>query len=217
MVHPDAQRIMENLEDNRQWFASQLPPDSPSSDEAQPVGQESVIVESEDHAPKANESDGDEPPPGRVAASPPGSCRPDGWEAGETGAAEEDDEEEEEEDRTISDSRGRQAAGRTRAQSGQQAASPPSGSPSLQSIHPEIADVSRRESELSCTIQQQAASLQLCKPRAITQDLAPKPVGADGLQVQAERIQFQITLDEPEPEMMTHTSGGSQRRSKDSA
>lgn len=31
LVHPDAQRILENLEDNREWFASQLPPDSPSS------------------------------------------------------------------------------------------------------------------------------------------------------------------------------------------
>lgn len=32
LVHPDAQRILENLEDNREWFASQLPPDSPAAD-----------------------------------------------------------------------------------------------------------------------------------------------------------------------------------------
>ena len=31
LVHPDAQKILENLEDNREWFASQLPPDSPSA------------------------------------------------------------------------------------------------------------------------------------------------------------------------------------------
>uniref|UniRef100_A0A6G1SHM3 Phosphodiesterase n=1 Tax=Aceria tosichella TaxID=561515 RepID=A0A6G1SHM3_9ACAR len=30
LVHPDAQKILENLEDNREWFASQLQPDSPS-------------------------------------------------------------------------------------------------------------------------------------------------------------------------------------------
>lgn len=33
LVHPDAQRILENLEDNREWFASQLSPDSPLSGE----------------------------------------------------------------------------------------------------------------------------------------------------------------------------------------
>jgi cAMP-specific phosphodiesterase 4 len=31
LVHPDAQKILENLEDNREWFASQLQPDSPSA------------------------------------------------------------------------------------------------------------------------------------------------------------------------------------------
>lgn len=31
LVHPDAQRILENLEDNREWFASQLQPDSPAT------------------------------------------------------------------------------------------------------------------------------------------------------------------------------------------
>lgn len=31
LVHPDAQKILENLEDNREWFASRLQPDSPSA------------------------------------------------------------------------------------------------------------------------------------------------------------------------------------------
>lgn len=36
LVHPDAQRILENLEDNREWYASQLAPDSPSASSKQP-------------------------------------------------------------------------------------------------------------------------------------------------------------------------------------
>lgn len=67
MVHPDAQRILENLEDNREWFASQLPPDSPSSgSDGQQASQtnDDTSVDTEDHSPKPNDSDGTEPPPG---------------------------------------------------------------------------------------------------------------------------------------------------------
>lgn len=42
LVHPDAQRILENLEDNREWFASQLPPDSPQSTAAESLDPESA-------------------------------------------------------------------------------------------------------------------------------------------------------------------------------
>lgn len=45
LVHPDAQKILENLEDNREWFAGQLPPDSPQS-----TGAESLDPESPDQA-----------------------------------------------------------------------------------------------------------------------------------------------------------------------
>lgn len=46
LVHPDAQKILENLEDNREWFASQLPPDSPSGvyqDQEEATNQDDLI------------------------------------------------------------------------------------------------------------------------------------------------------------------------------
>lgn len=40
LVHPDAQKILENLEDNRDWYFSQITPDSPSELNSPPNGQD---------------------------------------------------------------------------------------------------------------------------------------------------------------------------------
>lgn len=98
LVHPDAQRILENLEDNRQWFADQLSPESPTqsshsdacdndaaagnithdediADEMAPVQQHDAnedldkAIDCTEHAPRPDDSDGNEPPPGQAGAS----------------------------------------------------------------------------------------------------------------------------------------------------
>lgn len=60
LVHPDAQKILENLEDNREWFASQLPPDSPSSSNKQTANEQSMDEEEEDEAQDEEQEHDDE-------------------------------------------------------------------------------------------------------------------------------------------------------------
>lgn len=77
------------------------------------------------------------------------------------------------------------------------------GSPKLPVCHPELgaaAKVVGQADELNGS----------SSSSAVANEEATKGEGP-GLQVQADRIQFQITRDEPEPDMMTH-HGGSKRK-----
>lgn len=61
LVHPDAQRILENLEDNREWFASQLPPDSPSSSCEKATSDASSMDDTTTNEPQAKHQQSNEP------------------------------------------------------------------------------------------------------------------------------------------------------------
>lgn len=147
LVHPDAQKILENLEDNREWFASQLPPDSPSSGDAV---QQTTSQSLEETSPDAADSDK------AVAAGEVTLKVHDG--ATDVKADDNDDSEgkeryNDEEDATIvtdSSAQGRRDA------AGEQSAA--------------------------------------------------EQVSSDRLHIQAEKIQFQITLDEPEQAVINRSA-----------
>lgn len=196
-MHPDAQRILENLEDNREWFASQLPPDSPSSgnggaggnggDNEQRNGQsiedlDGPMTDAEDHAPVPNDSDGNEPPPGQMAgdfyqdaaefqgASGGGSCpvassseqmenedndssgriRPTYRVVNDADSNDADEEAEEDEDDKTLMTPPRQRVNRLNS-------AVVHGTPSSPgSLHPEIGNTERRNSDIMSIVQQVA-------------------------------------------------------------
>lgn len=170
LVHPDAQRILENLEDNREWFASQLPPDSPSGLQA---GDQQCHAD----AGQPNEPAGLDGPAADVRRDKT-TCElsPD-----RTGPAHVADE-------------------------------PPA--PALSCEPAELADATKcdndgaeqrqRQSNDDATRQTDAAGRKSSGSSASPTHQGPNTDDDGQLQVQADKIQFQITLDEPDPEMMAH-------------
>lgn len=158
LVHPDAQKILENLEDNREWFASQLPPESPQSSATgsgnedqspEQAGADERAASDEDHGPKAGDSDGNEPPPGpeeRVSARELDGCKVDS---------------------------------------------------ELACGSDESAAVKSGQAESETSSQTGSSAKVVCETASAKQT---------GLLKQADMIQFQITLDEPEPEMLRRSS-----------
>lgn len=169
LVHPDAQRILENLEDNREWFASQLSPDSPSSSEIQRNGRQSV-----------DDQDG-------------GDQMVDSEQDANIDYEHEEEDCEEEDEKTIAEMKSR-------------CSSVDKCSPLMPVKHPDISEEAVRRN--SGTSNQQIVS----EVKKVTESDTGSgnvnkanndpPIAADRLQVQAERIQFQIILDEPESEMV---------------
>lgn len=178
LVHPDAQRILENLEDNREWFFSQLSPDSPTAAAAATAsnndqqGQQPMVVADDDEQQQQQlQSQGDEISQSTQHASI---------------------------EMTSSDEQ----------QHHTQSVAPLSASPKYSAAgHPELSD--RIEQRRSSDNNPAGDHEQQQQVRLVSSD-------GDGahLQVQADRIQFQITLDEPEPEMITNRVTGNNQRQK---
>lgn len=246
LVHPDAQRILENLEDNREWFASQLPPDSPSSGDTQRVAGESQSIDDPSDTPIADEEEkvssydlgsSEEPLPAPASAfrddAATDQCNDNTGKAaeGDNRHSSSEDEDEDDDDRTIAETRtpsGKSIATKTsivasKSPSAQSSCCSSASSPQSlpKALHPEIVDKSRKKSATESSRDSQSNQQSNVRKTSgggnetTEQEHQRVAAGArstangknsDVLQVQAERIQFQITLDEPEPEMMTHAS-----------
>lgn len=195
LVHPDAQGILENLEDNREWFASQLPPESPSSgDKTQKTSDDS------DGQPATNDQDG----LGELGPDDDSPASAEQFRNLESGDNQETGEElAKTTDDSSAMSSGKQDGGK----------SPRPSSVANLVLHPEIS-----ESVISSVIEGQQqhqkqvtgkqttgeeSSIQGSNSRSGARD---NPASRDELQVQANKIQFQIMLDEPEPEMLANVA-----------
>lgn len=202
LVHPDAQKILENLEDNREWFASQLPPDSPSNSELATT-QTSQNLDEQDSLPGELIAS-DEQSLGSERKRSEGAYSSASFNEETVGfdrhAAndesvneEEEDEEDEDEDETIAESR--VCEGRVRAPGTLAARSPPV-------IHPELGT---GEDVVTETIRSEAAAEH--KQAAL---ITPPSNSVSGQEPEirnlADRIKFQIILDEPESDMMNQQS-----------
>lgn len=194
MVHPDAQRILENLEDNREWFASQLSPDSPSSNEIQRNGGHSLenqdgtnLLDTSDSSPASDEQKNIvEGQDGNVAR----------WtnegDFGREGDAiyDKDDDEGDDYDDDNDDEK------------------------TIAETEYKSSSSSRQHTDMSEEVFSVSTSNQVGGESRILEtgdktgcNEVQRREGDDGvmpdkLQVQAEKIQFQIILDEPETEMM---------------
>jgi len=189
-VHPDAQRILENLEDNREWFASQLQPDSPSA--MMPTNQsnnanvdrnvfEQTMEQQLDSQNEEGHGDGVSTADGREVQV---------IHEFDSVSAEGGDHE----------SR-RRSSGNNRCQQGTN--KPTHG-------HPELtAPRKSRETSPSINVigQMVAPAVGDGNMRTSTKESPDGDIKDEQqLQLQADKIQFQITLDEPEPEMQARTN-----------
>lgn len=204
LVHPDAQRILENLEDNREWFASQLSPDSPSSNEIQRNGAHSL-----DDVDGSNLADNSDLSPTsdlqkNIDDQDSSIC----WNNEEEVAGEVEGEEEEEEEEEDDDDDDDDDDDETTIAEAQHRGSSGESSSQTQMKHHDISEETVKTSLAPSKGEQGIAGDQLRKPSdgQESTDYEMKrnegEVAPDKLQIQAEKIQFQIILDEPETEIM---------------
>lgn len=183
LVHPDAQRILENLEDNREWFASQLSPDSPSSNEIQRNGVHSLedqdgsnLLDPNDSSPTSDEQK-------NVAC----------WtnEADTVGVMDDkegdDYDDEDDDEKTIAEAKYKSSS---------------FSGPTQMKQH---TDMSEEVSNVSASnlVGGESKILETGDKTSCNEVQRSDGNMPDKLQVQAEKIQFQIILDEPETEMMS--------------
>lgn len=196
---------MENLEDNREWFASQLSPDSPSSNEIQRNGANSL-----DEPDGSNLQDNND-------LSPTFGCQKivddqDGnicWnkdeqvdEREEEGGVDEEEEEEEEgkeegdDETTISEAKAKHRGGSLSSSSSKTQVmneEKVQTNPGVSKVSNQVLSVSSRATS---DFGQESTDCQEAKRKE------RDPLPSDKLHIQAEKIQFQIILDEPETEIM---------------
>lgn len=170
LVHPDAQRILENLEDNREWFASQLPPDSPSSLVAANEDQ----LQQQQQLQETEQQQLDEDVSGSLDCS-----------VEEHQSQSQSQQQQQVEDEMLTSKSETDEIMMTTSSDTIKQRLDSGPEDEVATTANECDDKSTGDSPLARSKQKQAES-----------DVR--------LQVQADKIQFQITLDEPGPEMMTH-------------
>lgn len=227
-MHPDAQGILENLEDNREWFASQIPPESPLS-----VGETRRNSQSNEdsdgreayEATKSTLADEEDYEAEQVRYKNDGSMVNQQFASNAIEVEQDDDRE----DKTVAETPPVVCA--TKQQEGKSSRHSSAGSPSLSVNlvgHPEIGDAAmsasideqvshqlqhlqHKQSGCKQTINNEESSTLLMQQSSSSKTLSAArdtnistPTNKDELQFQANKIQFQIILDEPEPEMMAN-------------